>query len=97
MKKILIFIFGLLLLPAFALAAQKVVEVEVQGMTCPYCVYGVKKQLEKLPGVEKAQASLELKKARITLAPDAVLDENAVRKAITDAGFTPGKFNIQEK
>ncbi len=84
-----LFLFG-------AVAAQSAepvqpVDIQVSGMTCPFCVYGVKKQLEKLPGVARAQVSLEKKLARITPRPGQTLDMKAIRKAITDAGFTPGK------
>ncbi len=68
------------------------VVIQVSGMTCPFCVYGVKKQLEKLPVVAEAQVSLDRKLARITPRPGQTLDLTAIRKAITDAGFTPGKL-----
>jgi len=69
----------------------EVIDIRVSGMTCPFCVHGVKKQLEKLPGVDKAQVSLDKKFARITLQPGQTSDLAAIRRAIVEAGFTPGK------
>lgn len=76
--------------PGWAAQAQ-VVEIEVTGMTCPFCVYGTEKKLSALPNVEQAQVSLKHKKARIVMAPGTEADLAAIRKAITAAGFTPGE------
>ncbi len=82
----------LLLLFAGLLAAQanagEVVEIDVHGMTCGFCVDAVQRNLRKLPDVEKAEVSLKLKKVRIH-AKDNGLDIDRVRKTILDAGFTP--------
>jgi copper chaperone CopZ len=96
MKSSIIYLFfgALALLGAgIAQAADPVhtIDIQVSGMTCPFCVYGVKKKLEKLPGVARAQVSLDKKLARITPKPGQALDMDGIRKAITEAGFTPGK------
>ncbi|HFE47982.1 MAG TPA: heavy-metal-associated domain-containing protein [Chromatiaceae bacterium] len=82
----------LLLLFAGLLAAQanagEVVEIDVHGMTCGFCVDAVQRNLRKLPDVEKAEVSLKLKKVRIH-AKDNGLDIDRVRKTILDSGFTP--------
>jgi len=72
----------------------QVVEIEVTGMTCPFCVYGTEKKLNKLPGVEAAQVSLKNKKARIVMMPGKTADLEAIRKAVIDAGFTPGTVTV---
>ena len=33
---------------------RQVLEIQVKGMTCPFCAYGIEKNLGKLPGVENA-------------------------------------------
>jgi len=82
---------ALSLMPVNSIAAgQQVVEIPVSGMVCEFCVYGVKKKLQNLDGVEKVQVSLEDKQARIIMAPNHGADIDAIRNAITDAGFTPG-------
>ena len=87
-----------LLLPAALLAADaQVVDIEVTGMTCPFCVYGTEKKLGKLPGVEKAEVSLKQKRARIVMQPGSDADLDAIRKAITEAGFTPGEARVETR
>jgi len=49
---------------------QQIIEIEVSGMTCPFCVYGTEMQ--------------EGKSA----------DINAIKNAITDAGFTAGQARL---
>ena len=96
--KIVTTLFTLLLLfssGAWA-AAQETIDIEVTGMTCPFCVYGTEKNLGKLPGVEKAVVSLDKKMARITMAPGQHADLDAINKAIVDAGFTPGTSSVEQ-
>ncbi|MHB1142326.1 MAG: heavy-metal-associated domain-containing protein [Sulfuricaulis sp.] len=75
-------------------AEQQVLEIQVKGMTCPFCAYGIEKNLSKLPGVKQAQVSLEAKKARVAMQPGQAPDEAAVRKVIVDSGFTPGEATV---
>ena len=97
MKIVTTFFTVLLLFTSSAwAAAQETVEVEVTGMTCPFCVYGTEKNLGKLPGVEKAEVSLDKKLARITMAPGQHADLDAINKAIVDAGFTPGTSSVEQ-
>ncbi len=75
--------------------APQVVEIEVTGMTCPFCVYGTEKKLNKLQGVEAADVSLKNKRARIIMKQGESADLEAIRMAIVDAGFTPGEVILQ--
>ena len=76
-------------------ATAETLEIPIQGMTCPFCADGLHRKLGKLPGVEKAEVSLKLKKARLTLEAGASVDQEVVRKAIIDSGFTPGKVEVK--
>lgn len=75
-------------------AEQQVLEIQVKGMTCPFCAYGIEKNLGKLPGVAKAQVSLEAKKARVVMQAGHAPEEARVRKVILDSGFTPGEATV---
>lgn len=70
------------------LHASDVVEVEVHGMTCGFCVDAVQRNLRKLPDVANAEVSLKQKKVKI-YAKDEVLDFERIRQAIVNSGFTP--------
>ncbi len=90
MQKTALMLMGLFLLSGPVLATpQEVLEIEVAGMTCAFCAYGVEKNLGKLPGVDQAQVSLEAKKARVVMKAGETPDETTIREIIRDAGFTP--------
>ncbi len=71
--------------------SHEVLEIDVAGMTCTFCAYGIEKNLGKLDGVDKAEVSLELKKARVTMKPGVSADEVRIREVIRDGGFTPNE------
>ena len=68
----------------------RIIEVDVQGMACAFCVEGLRKTLTALPGVNKATVSLKNNLARLELDPQNAPDPDALKQAIVDAGFTPG-------
>lgn len=90
--KRLIWISLLLLSAQSAVSADDatVVEIEVSGMICAFCVEGLRSSLIKLPGIEGAEVSLKHSLARIELEPEYEPDIDAIKQAIVDAGFTPG-------
>lgn len=56
------------------------IEIHVEGMTCGHCVSAVTRALQKVPGVERAEVSLEKGRALVTgsAAPAALVE--AVRE-----------------
>ncbi len=95
MYRLIALIIGMLVLVSPGRADEpQVVEIEVTGMTCPFCVYGTEKKLTDLPGVDKAEVSLKAKKARIVMTPGKKADIETIRQAITEAGFTPGDVTV---
>ena len=58
-------------------------EIKVEGMMCMHCVAHVKEALEKVPGVNKVEVSLENKNA---IVEGSANDEDLI-KAIEDAGY----------
>ncbi len=94
-RVIALFIGMLMFVPLGQADESQLVEIEVTGMTCPFCVYGTEKKLNKLPGVVSAEGSLKNRKALIHMKPGESADLGAIREAITDAGFTPGEVTVQ--
>ena len=62
--------------------------VQVDGLNCPFCAYGIEKQLEKLDGVENAETELALGQISVEVAGGVTLSEETVREIVRDAGFT---------
>ncbi len=59
---------------------------KVEGMSCGGCVKSVTNVLSALPGVARAEVSLEEKSARVEFESDRVTRED-MKRAIVDAGF----------
>ena len=59
--------------------------IKVAGMSCGGCVKSVTNVLQALPGVKKAEVSLENAEARVE--HDANATRDAMKQAIVDAGF----------
>jgi copper chaperone len=62
------------------------VKIGIKGMTCGGCVASVKRVLEGLDGVERADVTLEPAQARVDYVAGRV-DATRLRSAIEDAGF----------
>jgi mercuric transport protein len=54
------------------------VTLHIEGMTCGGCVIGVRKVLERLAGVQKAEVSYEKQRAVVTYDPDKVTVEQLI-------------------
>lgn len=63
----------------------KTVTLNVEGMSCNHCKMAVEKALQEL-GADKVAVDLEGKKVTVTFDPGKVT-EDAVKKAIADAGY----------
>jgi copper chaperone CopZ len=64
--------------------------IQVDGLSCPFCVYGLEKNLKKVTGVEDVDINLETGKATVLLKAGASVSDDALRKAVEKAGFTAG-------
>lgn len=87
-------LLGFLLLGTQARAEVSHVSIAINGLGCPFCVYGLEKQLKKVDGVKKVDIELKTGLAFITLengtSPNISMFQNAVKKA----GFTPQTVQI---
>lgn len=64
---------------------------EIDGMTCAHCAARVKKELEKIEGVEAVEVSVEEKKAVVSL--NTAVTEEELKAAIEEAGYKVVKIS----
>lgn len=87
-----------LCLPLLAFAADRqVVDIAVEGMTCPFCAYGLEQNLGKASEVDHASASLKDQNVHVVLKPGAQPDVSRYKQLIHDAGFTPGEAHVMQE
>ena len=67
--------------------------IAVEGMHCAHCQASVEKALGAVPGVEECRVNLDKQWAVVTLSGET--SDEALKQAVTAAGFTPGE--IREK
>ena len=58
--------------------------VKIKGMTCEHCQKRVETAFNKLPGLK---ATVNHKKDQAIISVDGAWDENAVRAAVSEAGY----------
>jgi len=85
MRKIIASI-ALALVSSTALAAVQTITLSVPGMDCPVCPITVKKALEKVDGVKKANVEFKSREAKVTY-DAAITTPDKLMKATTDAGY----------
>ncbi len=73
-------------------AETKRVIIPVEGMTCASCVSRIEKAVGKLEGVAGVTVNLATEKADVSYDPSHVR-LSAIKKAITDAGYTPREID----
>ena len=95
-KVLLVFILSLVVLP-LAYGEIEEVTLKVDGLACPFCVYGLEKKLKKVSGVSSYEVDRGGASASVVMEPDAVLDLAAVKNAVKEAGFTLSGITIKAK
>ena len=87
---------ALLISPSF-LAAQTAgknelkpkVTVRVDGLTCPFCAYGLEKRIKEIPAVQESIISLEDGIVELIPRTGRHIDIDEVKAAVIAGGFTP--------
>ena len=95
-KVLTLIMVGLLLtaivVPAFAQDSPDHITIRVDGLSCPFCAYGLEKKLKRLEGTEKVRIDIDQGVAEVTVAEGKTIEESQLRQAVLDAGFTPRKI-----
>jgi len=95
MEKPLILLSTLALLWSAPLFAAQYA-LQVNGLACPFCAYGIEKQLTSIEGVKGIEVDINEGRVVVTTAEGARFDEEAARRAVKDAGFTLAGFERLE-
>ena len=91
-RTIVISLFFLLAL-SMAQADEAVYALQVDGLGCPFCAYGIEKQLSAIDGVDNVVVDLNKGLVIVTMEQGAGLGKQQAQQAVTDAGFTLRSFS----
>lgn len=78
-------------------AGVAVYALQVDGLGCPFCTYGIEKQLSAIDGVDKVAVDLSKGQVVVIMKQNASLTEKQAQQAITDAGFTLRSFSQESE
>jgi len=95
-KLITVLMTVFMLFSPVALAGETHFLLGVDGMACPFCAYGIEKQLKKIDGVEGVNADLAQGNIWVQATGADVLSEEDARLLLEDAGFTLRAFDVHQ-
>lgn len=75
-----------------AFADSPIYKLYVDGLACPFCAYGVEKQVGGLDNVKSVDVLIDEGIVSVTMDSGKTLDKAAAKRAVSDAGFTLRKF-----
>lgn len=89
MKKLIIAAALLMLSsPALAVHGGAHIRVSVNGLVCDFCAVSMNKTFSKKDGVAAVDVNLTSKIVRIDMKPGKDINDEDIKKGITDAGYT---------
>lgn len=71
-----------------ALAAGPSYQIEVAGLACPFCAYGIEKKLTAIHGVERVETNIRAGTVTVTMKDGVKLERPTAERAVKAAGFT---------
>lgn len=72
-------------------------KIEVNGLACPFCAYGLEKKLKEIDGVESVEIDVEEGLAFLSMNSNQKVTREDLEKIVTNAGFTPGAIDFSDK
>ncbi len=73
------------------------IKIEVDGMACAYCAFGMEKEFKKVSGVDHVAIQLEEGMAYISTPKSQKPEKESLSLIIQNAGFTPGTIEYSDQ
>ncbi|MBL4750175.1 MAG: heavy-metal-associated domain-containing protein [Amylibacter sp.] len=93
MRMIFTTVFVLALTISQTAFAGQTYSLQVDGLACPFCAYGIEKQLLSVDGVQDVVVDLNAGSVQVTMQDGSTLNQATAKQAVKDAGFTLKGFN----
>ncbi|MBI2118481.1 MAG: heavy-metal-associated domain-containing protein [Elusimicrobia bacterium] len=77
-------------------ADSKLIKINVKGLTCPFCAYGLEKRLQET-GADNVKINVDKGQAQISYTKQNAIDFNQLKEAVKKGGFTPGTIEMNAK
>ena len=83
---------GFFAFPAWAGEGAAVYALGIDGLSCPFCAYGIEKELASVDGIERIDVDIGEGVITVRMAAGATLDEPTAQRAAENAGFSLRSF-----
>ena len=98
MKKTIIITFVISMMTVFSANAQKAMDkfmVQVDGLGCPFCAYGLEKKFKEFKGIKNVKIDIETGNFSFNYPAEKSLSMADVEKQVEKAGYTPVTSRIE--
>ncbi|MGB3150206.1 MAG: heavy-metal-associated domain-containing protein [Maribacter sp.] len=98
MKKTIVVTLVIGLMTVFGVNAQKAMDkfmVQVDGLGCPFCAYGLEKKFKEFKGIKDVKIDIETGDFSFNYPAEKELTLEAVEKQVEKAGYTPITSKIE--
>ena len=98
MKKTIIMTLVIGMMTVFGATAQKTMDkfmVQVDGLGCPFCAYGLEKKFKEFKGIKDVKIDIETGDFSFTYPAEKMLSMDDVEKQVEKAGYTPISSRIE--
>ncbi len=72
------------------------IKIEVDGLSCPFCAYGLEKKLKEIKGATDLFIELTAGEATFQVPKGKEPTEEELRQIVEDAGFTPREITFSD-
>ena len=66
---------------------RKYIKLQIYGMSCPFCAYGLEKNLKSLKGAENFYVDIKSGIATLDVPASTKVSKNELKKIVSNAGF----------
>jgi len=80
------------LVPVTAYAAKTQYKLQVDGLACPFCAYGIEKKLNSTKGLDNIDIDINAGTVTVTMAKGATMSKAQASRIVKDAGFSLRAF-----
>jgi len=77
--------------------SETYIKVWVDGLACPFCAYGLEKQIKKIQGVKNLHIDLNRGFITFTAISEKKPTEEILKKLVKEAGFVARKIEYSKK
>ena len=78
-------------------SGEKYVKINVDGLACPFCAYGLEKKLLQIDGADNFNVNIDSAFATLTVPTKSKVTKDEIKQIVKDAGFSATNVLFSDK